>query len=166
MTVAKASKTAPIAKMISSVAIRCPAPTRLPPVRAAKRAANAAAATEVPRVSTNRTPVVAVPRSRRSTAVCTRITSLPMPSPTPVPRTASRPSSTGSGVAIPVRARPPSARADIAVPATMDGRTDRALARTSAPAAAPAASPAAMGSSMTPVADAEMCRMIWRSRVT
>jgi hypothetical protein len=52
--------------MTSIVAMMCPALTcsalgRPPPVPAANQAANAAAATEVPRVSTNRTPVVAVP---------------------------------------------------------------------------------------------------------
>jgi hypothetical protein len=152
--------------MTSIVAITCPVPSAPRPVPAAKSAANAAAATDAPRVSTNRTPVVAVPRSRRSTADCTRITSLPRPSPTPAPSTASRASSTGSGVAVPVRASPPRAVAASPVPATIDGRTEAARARISAPAAAPAASPAAMGSSMTPVADAEMCLMTCRSRVT
>lgn len=57
--------------MTSIAAMMCPALTwsalgRPPPVPAANKAANAAAATEVPRVSTNRTPVVAgVVRDRR-----------------------------------------------------------------------------------------------------
>jgi len=47
--------------------------------------ANAVAPSEVPSVSTNLMPVVATPRSRRSTEAYTSSISLPRPRPRPVP---------------------------------------------------------------------------------
>jgi hypothetical protein len=49
--------------------------------------ANAVAPSEVPRVSTNLMPVVATPRSRRSTKAYTSSISLPSPRPSPAPNT-------------------------------------------------------------------------------
>jgi hypothetical protein len=49
--------------------------------------AKAVAPSEVPRVSTNLMPVVATPRSRRSTEAYTSSISLPSPRPRPVPNT-------------------------------------------------------------------------------
>lgn len=58
-----------------------------PGTRAENSVANAVAPSEVPRVSTNLMPVVATPRSRRSTEAYTSSISLPSPRPRPVPNT-------------------------------------------------------------------------------
>jgi hypothetical protein len=55
--------------------------------RAENSVAKAVAPSDVPRVSTNLTPVVATPRSRRSTEAYTSSISLPSPRPMPVPNT-------------------------------------------------------------------------------
>ena len=79
-------KTAPAPKMRPS-ATNARAAVAPPGVSAENSVAKAVAPSEVPRVSTNRMPVVATPRSRRSTDAYTSSISLPSPRPMPAPNT-------------------------------------------------------------------------------
>ena len=77
---------APMPKMRPS-ATNSSATVAPPGTSAENSVANAVAPSDVPRVSTNLTPVVATPRSRRSTEAYTSSISLPSPRPRPVPNT-------------------------------------------------------------------------------
>jgi hypothetical protein len=77
---------APIAKMRPTAA-KSRAGVEPSGTSAENSVANAVAPSEVPSVSTNLMPVVATPRSRRSTDAYTSSISLPSPRPRPVPNT-------------------------------------------------------------------------------
>jgi hypothetical protein len=85
-TVAPPMIAAPMPKMRPS-ATNVPAGVAPSGTSAVNSVANAVAPSEVPSVSTNLMPVVATPRSRRSTEAYTSSISLPSPRPIPVPKT-------------------------------------------------------------------------------